>query len=166
LPVAEDTKVLDVDPLDIDTVLAVESVVDELLLWVEIVQNNVRVALVTGSEHDHLEVLVNGLQALKRSWSNVNPSVYNFSRRERYRKHDIWIGSLDIIAAVDKGLVQVENDRLSIMVPWTLRQVQFLATNLTSRRWWQLPHELQSLKRLEEMLFVDQVAFFPDLLFC
>ena len=63
--------------------LSVYPVLDILVFRVDVVDNDICVPLMTGSKHNHFEVLVNQFQHLPRVWPDVESRLQDFSRHER-----------------------------------------------------------------------------------
>lgn len=110
ISVFKDPQVLDVVALGCQTaVLAVETVLDVLLVWVDVVKNGISVDLVTSCEDNDLEVLSGFLKALHYERPDVDASIHGVFIWEVYLKYDIRVLCLDVVDAVDQGLVHVEN---------------------------------------------------------
>lgn len=85
--------------------LSIHSILDELVVWVNVVQDGIRVHLITRCEHDYLEVLRRFLQALSPVRSDVYASTYNVFGIPLLPKvdlqHNIWGLILNIVYAVN-----------------------------------------------------------------
>jgi len=105
-------------------VLPIHSILDELVVWIEVVQDGVRVHLITRCEDDYLEVLRGFLQALSPVRSDVDASAHNVFGipllTEVDLQHNIRGLILNIVYAVDEGLIHVKNCHLPLGqgLPW------------------------------------------------
>ena len=84
---------------------------DVFVFGVEVVQNYVGVAAVTGSENDNLEVFAQILQDFLGVWTNVDSSLDDFSRWESDGQFDIERRSKSVIA-MDEGFIQIKDHSL------------------------------------------------------
>ena len=104
--VANDSQVLDVDPVfGANTVVAIEAVLDELALRVEVVQDHVCVRLVARCEDHDLVLFVRFLQALQGVGSNVDASPHSFPVRKSHRNLVITRIVLYVIDAMHQRLI-------------------------------------------------------------
>jgi hypothetical protein len=105
-------------------VLPIHSILDELVVWVEVVQDGVRIHLITRCKYDYLKVLRGFLKALSpvRSYidSSANYIFWITLLTEVNLKHNIWGLILNIVYTVDEGLVHVKNCHLPLRqgLPW------------------------------------------------
>lgn len=81
-------------------------------MWVEVIKNRVGVSLVTGGEHDYLHVLVGFLKALHQVGTNVDASADDLLSWEVDLQNHVWLLALNIVNAVNQGLVHVKDERL------------------------------------------------------
>jgi hypothetical protein len=93
-----------------NAVVPIEARCEELLLGVQVVQDRIRIGLVRGREHYHLEILVRFAQAFVHEW----PDIYACQHRvifilKVYFYYNIGVLLVNVIHAMDQGLVQVEN---------------------------------------------------------
>ena len=116
-----------------EAVLPVKAVLDELPLWVQVVQDLVGIAGVACSEdHDFVPVL-QALQQLDRARPNINACLRLLACRELNRDLQIVL-QLHALIAVDERLVQVEYHSLLALQPRSPLQLQNLRFNLLFRR--------------------------------
>ena len=103
--VLEHSKILDVDALlGLPAMASVESVGNEFLLWVEMVEHDVRVTLMAGCKDDNLAELCQFLQESDSVWPDVDPCINFLSSRELDFETDIVRGIYTFIA-MNKGLI-------------------------------------------------------------
>ena len=146
----------------LDTVLAVEAVLEQLPVRVDVVQDGICVHLVPRSEHDDHEVLAGLDQALHDVGPDVDPSVHWLLVREPDLDDHVSILLLHIVNAVNERLDHVEDDQLLLVdwVPgrWELddswRRIDLLAAQDVRL------DDLQSLAGLQEVLLVQVVLLF------
>jgi hypothetical protein len=98
-------------------------VVNQLTGGVKVVQNHVRVALVARSEHGNFEVFIGLAKTFNSVGSDVDAGIDHLASREGYWKNRIRVASLNIISAVDKRFIQIEDEGLAAEVSWTLVKV-------------------------------------------
>lgn len=84
--------------------LPVESVLDEILLRVQVVQDLIRVAGVAGSKDHNFILILQTPQQLHRTWPNVDACLRLLSSRKLNRDFEIVL-ELDALVAVDEGLI-------------------------------------------------------------
>lgn len=91
-----------------------------LILRIQVVQDDISVAGVTGGKDDDFEVFAQILEDLLGVGSDVDSCLYDFSGGEGDRQFDI-VGWSQSIIAVDQCLIQIENYRffayISLVVP-------------------------------------------------
>lgn len=105
----EDSEIFDVVSFRCQAaVLTVESVFDELMVWINVVQDSISVHLVTGCEDNDLKVLGCFLQALHDVGSDVDSSVDCLFIWEVDLKDDIGILGLNVVYTVNECFVHVE----------------------------------------------------------
>ena len=114
VPVPENPQVLYVHlVVRLDAAVSVESVLDVLLLGVDVVEDHVRVPLVGGGEADDLEVIVAELESLLGVGADVEAGLEDFSVGELDVEVDVGLSIGVLLAdAVGEGLVEVEDDGL------------------------------------------------------
>jgi len=104
--VANDSQVLDVDTVfGANAVVAIEAVLDELALRVEVVQDHVCVGLVARCEDDDLVLLVRFLQALQGVGTNVDASPHSFPVRKSHGNLVVTRIVLYVIDAMHQRLI-------------------------------------------------------------
>lgn len=82
----------------------------KLFLWVDVVQDHVRVALVRSSKHNDLEVSVDHLQALPSVGPNVEARSQLAPRQGRNVQIYIWCPLRILLAdTMSEGLVEIED---------------------------------------------------------
>ena len=81
-----------------------QSVTDQLTVGVQVVENDVSVAFVTGSKHDYLAEFGEFLQKLSSVGSYIDACINFFACRELDFKCDI-MGKTEVIVTVDECLV-------------------------------------------------------------
>ena len=114
--VGNDSQVFDVVALRrLNAVLPVQSILEQLILRVNVVQYGISVGLVRRCEHDHLELFVGLLQTLHQVWAQIDTSTYCFFSREVNLKQDIRILRLNVINTVNECLVHVENEHFLVL---------------------------------------------------
>lgn len=92
-------------------VLSVQSVLDQFVLWVQVVEDHIGVAGVTGCEDNDFEIGSQSLEHFNSMWANIDPSLNDLPCREGDGQRDImWRRSCFV--AMDKCLIQVEHHRL------------------------------------------------------
>ena len=96
--------------------VAVESVLDQVALRVEIVQHHISVRLMTGSEDDNLEELVRCSETLDRVGPNVDTSIHRLPTRKRHRQDDIRIIRFRVIHTMYQSFVEIEYDGLLVIM--------------------------------------------------
>lgn len=115
----DDGEVLCVDVLlEADAVLAVETVLDELVLEVEFVENCVSIGAFTGSKGNYLEVLSSSFEETEGVWPDRHIPLFSFIR-------DLYLQIIFTIAleiAMEKGLIQIEDEHLLAEVLLLLRK--------------------------------------------
>lgn len=89
-------------------VLAEESVLDVLVVGIEVVEDHVGIAGVAGSEDNHLKVFAQVFENILSVGTDVDTCLYNFSSWEGNRQLDI-VGRGQGVVAVDESLVQIKN---------------------------------------------------------
>jgi hypothetical protein len=99
-------------------VLPIHSILDELVVWVEVVQDGVRVHLITRCEDYDLKVLRSFLQALSPVRSDVDASTHNVFGIPLLSEVDLQNNIrrliLNIVNTVDEGLVHVKHCHLPL----------------------------------------------------
>jgi len=80
--------------------LAVHSILEELVLRVDVVENGIGVGLVRGREDYNLKHLVGLLETLHEVGSQINARAYSFLARKVDFKDNIWILRLDVVDTV------------------------------------------------------------------
>ena len=98
-----------------EAVVPVEPCLDQLKVWIDVVQDSVCVCLVACSEHDYLEVLAGLLQALHDERPNIDSSVNSLFIGEVNLKNDIWILCFNIVHAMDQGLIHIKDHQLLLI---------------------------------------------------
>ena len=92
--------------------LSIHSILDELVVWVQVVQDGVCVHLITRCEDDNLEVLRGFLQALSPVRSDVDASTHDVFGipllTEVDLQHNIRRLIFNIVYAVNEGLVHIK----------------------------------------------------------
>jgi len=167
VPVCDHPQVLDEAVVSLHTLVSVEPVLDELLLWVQVVQNSVRVLLVRGSEHHHLVGLVRLLQTLVQVRPHIYPSIRKVIIKnlifpvQRNSDDDVRVLGLGVpfIEAVDEGLVEVQDQGLfDLRVPGR-REEHLLFLPVVTQEPLQQGNRLQCVVCLDEVLLVDFKVF-------
>ena len=104
--------------------LSIHSILDELVVWVQVVKDGIRVHLITRCEDYYLEVLRGFLQTLSPVRSDVYASthyVFGIPLLPKVNlQHNIWRLILNIVYAVNEGLVHVKHCHLPLgqRLPW------------------------------------------------
>jgi hypothetical protein len=122
-----------------------------------VVQDRVRVALVTSGKYDHLKVPVGLNKDLLGVGSDVNSGLYYFSCWEGYRQNYVGVACCYVISTVDECFVKIEYYCLFANLLWNSGEVYPFCSNLCRIGLRHGSHELQSLECLEEMLAIDHV---------
>ena len=161
----EDAHVLDVEVgiVRSDAAGAEVSGLDQGAVRVQVVDDRVRVLLLTGCEDDHLEVLVSRLEAVTGERADVDAGQDRLGlARELDRDGDVWVVGGDVVDAVDQRLVEVEYDRLRLRRMVRLRQVDQEMLDLAEGRLSQISHANveQGLHRLVEVHLLDIKGLF------
>ena len=127
--------------------VAVESVLDQVALRVEIVQHHISVRLMTGSEDDNLEELVRCSETLDRVGPNVDSSIHRLPTRKGHRQDDIRIIRFGIIYTMYQSFIEVKYDGLLVIVmAW--RQADHLVSQVGDVRSIECVDVLDSLQSL------------------
>ena len=145
----DDADVLRVDVvLEADAVLAVEAVLDEFVLEIELIEDGVGVGALTSSEGNDLEVLGSSLEEAKGVRSNRNVSLFSFIRDLHFQV--VFTIALEI--AVEEGLIQIDDEHLLAEVLLLLRKEDLVSGNRCLIRQLMLPTRLQNLQRNLQVL--------------
>jgi hypothetical protein len=124
------SQVLDVQAhLGLEAVLPVEPVRDHLASGVQVVDHLIRVAAVAGREDDNLELFVQLLEHLLRVRPDIYPGADHVASRECDRQDAVTI-AVDLVAAVDEGLIEIEDQGLALGVLWVFGQGQLPGPHL------------------------------------
>lgn len=111
--VAEDSEIFDIVTFRCEiAMLSVESVLDVLVVGVNVIQDGICVYLMTGGKDDDLEVLVCLFETLHDIWSDVDARIDGLFVGEVDLEDDIRVLSFNVINAVNQSLVHVEDDQL------------------------------------------------------
>lgn len=81
--------------------LSIHTILEHLILRVNIVKDSICVSLMRSREHHNLKIFVCFLETLHEIWSEVYPSTYCLFAWKVDLKDDIRVLSLDIVDAVD-----------------------------------------------------------------
>lgn len=112
IAVSKDAHILDVVAfLGQEAMLAIQTVLDVLVIWVYVIKDCISVHLVACSKDDHLEVLGCFLQTLHDVRTDVDTCIHSFFIWEVNLKNHIWILSLDIINTMDKCFIHVKDHK-------------------------------------------------------
>lgn len=139
---------------------------DELVLWINIIEDSIGVGLVTSREHYDLEILSRLLEALYDIWtdidSRVNCLILGF---KIYLKHNVRLLRLYIVDAVNQCLVHIEYAQLLLVLVSRWRQiddqiVHFVFLNDADA----VPNSLERADRLLEVVLVQVTAIWVLLL--
>lgn len=103
--------------------LSVQSMLDEFVFRVEIVQNYISVATMTRRKHNNLEVFAEMVEECDGVWSDVDGCFYALSVIH-FDGEDHIGRSLRIIITVYECLVQVKHQRLLILVVLPSPEIQ------------------------------------------
>lgn len=87
---------------------SVKSVGNEFLLWVEMIEHDICVTLMTGCEYDDLAELCQFLQKSDSMWPDVYSGINFLASGELDFETDIIRGIYTFIA-VNKGLIQIQH---------------------------------------------------------
>ena len=110
LRVREDAQILYVVSFGrLDAVLAVEAVLDELVIWVYVIENGVRVHLMTCREYNYLIVFASFLEALHDIRSNIDACIHGLLVWEIDFQNHIGLLFFYIVDAMDQSFIHVEN---------------------------------------------------------
>lgn len=93
---------------------------NEAILWIQVVKYCISVLLVTSSEYDYLEILTGLLQTLQSIWSDVDTGADHLFLmmliREVYLKYDIGIVFLYIIYTMNQSFIHVKNCHFPLLI--------------------------------------------------
>ena len=93
---------------------------DKRAIRVQIVNNRICVLLLRSCENDNLEVLVGCFETLSSERTNVDAGENGLRLLAKLdRNYNVWILCLDVVHAVNQGLIKVEHDRLCL--GWVIR---------------------------------------------
>ena len=107
----------------LNAVLSVQSILEKLVLRVDVVKNRIGVDLVRRRENNHLERLVCLLQALHQVGPKIDTSTNSLFPWEIYFKKHIGVLCLNVIDAVDQSLIHIEYKALFVFRLQRFRQV-------------------------------------------
>lgn len=144
--VADDAKVLDVDALlRSDAVIAVEPVLYQAPVRVQVVKDDISIGLVAGCKDHHLVAFIGLLQAFQSVGPDVDASLNRFPIGESDLDLLIARVPLDVIDAMDESLIQVKDDGFLDMATPEGRQLHRSRLDIILGHWWK---GLDILKRL------------------
>ena len=110
LPILQHSQVLDIDALlGLPALASEESVADVLVLRVEVVEDHIGVAFVTGREDNDLAHLRHFFQELLGVGTDVDPRINDLASGELDLEGDI-MGKAQILVAVNECLVKVQDE--------------------------------------------------------
>lgn len=96
--------------------MPVESVREVFVVWVDVVEDRISVGLMAGGENDNLEVLDCLLQALHEVGTKVDARTDSLFAWEVDLENHVRVLSVDVIDAVDQGFVQIEDQKLLVVL--------------------------------------------------
>jgi hypothetical protein len=92
-------------------VISIQAVLYELPRWVQHIEDDVGIGLVTRREDHYLVAFIRFPQTFQSVRPNVDTRFYSLSIRESHRNIFVAGVSLDIVDAVDESLVQIKDNR-------------------------------------------------------
>ena len=136
--------------------LSVEPVLNVLMIWINIIQDCIRVNLMTSREDNNLEMLVGLFEAFHYVRANVDTSVDCLLVWKINLQNDIRILSLNIVNAVNQSFIHVKYDEfLLTFLSWRWK----VNDQILHFLWFDdsdiVLYKLQSLHSLHEMLLVE-----------
>jgi hypothetical protein len=95
-----------------EAMLSVEPMLNVLMIRVNIIEDSIRICLVACSEYNYLEVLVGLFETLHDVGSNVDACINSLFIWKINLKNDIRVLCFDVVNAMDKSLIHVEDNEL------------------------------------------------------
>lgn len=92
-----------------EAVLAVQTMSYQLVVWINVVKYSVSVRLVTGCEHNDLEVLVGFFKTFHDVRSNIYTCINCFLVWEVNLEHNVGVLRLNVVNAMNKRLIHVKD---------------------------------------------------------
>ena len=153
--IGDDSQILDVVALwSLHAVLPVHPILEQLILWVNVIEDSISVDLVRRSEDDNLEHFIGLLEALHEVRTQIDASTDGLLTWEVDLKEDIWVLSFNIIDTVDEGLVHIK-DQYFLLRVWDprFRKVdKFVPNSLLRYHCHIILDKVQGLQSVLEML--------------
>jgi hypothetical protein len=113
----------------LNTVLTVESILEQVTVWVYVVKDRVSVSLVTCCEDYNLEFFIGLLKTLHNVWSDVDSCADCLFSREVDFKDHVRVLCLYVINAMDQCLIHVKYQKLLLVLTDWFRQVYELVSD-------------------------------------
>ena len=133
--------------------LAIEAILEELVLRIDVVEDGIGVYLVRGGEDYNLERLVRLLQALHEVWPQVDARAYRLLAWEVDLEDHVRVLRLNVVNAVNEGLIHVEDQYFLVLAVQRLWQVdQLVLDGLFTDHRQMVLDEVKSLQRVIEVL--------------
>jgi len=95
------------------TVLAKQSMMHPLALWVQVVQHHISIARVACRKNNNLEVLRQVFKYFDCIGTNIDACLYHLASWKSHWQSNI-VGSIQSIVAMNQSLIQIENYRLTV----------------------------------------------------
>ena len=109
--------------------LPVQPMMDQLPLGVQVVQNLVGVATVTGCENDDFELALEKVENLKGPGSDVDPSLSQLPSWKFNGYFDV-VRHRSTLVAVDEGLIQIKDHCSQPLATFLHLQLQYFVLDL------------------------------------
>ena len=84
---------------------------DELLVWVDVVQDGISIDLVTSCEDNNLEIFVCLVQTFNYVWSHINTSIDSLLTRKINLKDYVSFLSFNIVYTMYESLIHIEHHK-------------------------------------------------------
>lgn len=110
IPICNNPKIFYIDSVYNYATLPIQSVLNKIFVWIQVVEYSICVALMAGSENRYLEMTASFLQAFTGIRSNIQSGIHNFSRRKCNWKSDVTV--LFGVSAVCQCLIKVKDQKL------------------------------------------------------
>jgi len=96
-------------------VLAVETVLDEFVVGVNVIENSVSIHLVACRKNDDLEMLFGFLEALHDVGPDVDACVHSLFVGKIYLKNHVWVLRFYVVDTVDQSFIHVKNHKFFVL---------------------------------------------------
>lgn len=110
-------------------VLSVKSMMNELFLWIQIVQNLISITTVTCGEDHDFKLSFEEVKKLYSSRPDVDSGLGGLACWKFYSNLDIENG-LRVFVAMNESFIQIENNSLEAGALWFNLQLQHFVLNL------------------------------------